>query len=360
MALNVYDTGNTADNFSRKDLLSWVNSKLDGAYAAIEDMCTGAAYCQFLDILYPGVVNLKRVIFTTQLEHEYIRNFKIVQNAFTDLGINKDIPVERLVKGRFQDNYEFLSWFKKFFEANDDNRPYNASEARFGNPLRSEYSRQSTAEEHRTDESNTRPVHTPEVRSSRQPKRHLEVNKRSRIVPHFESDANTETMDAETDSLPTSANMVNVHLKAGQRIVATTPESSGGEGVQSGSGIKPPSASILRRIPDASKPKKDRPKVKGGRVSRDTGRIKRRTEMEELVLIGLKIEELYLSVEAVENERDFYYRKLVNVENWCSNQKNRKLVESLHNVLYSEDDDGILTLGEGEELRDDVSAVDGQ
>ena len=28
------------------------------------------------------------------------------------------IPVERLVKGRFQDNFEFVQWFKKFFDAN--------------------------------------------------------------------------------------------------------------------------------------------------------------------------------------------------------------------------------------------------
>ena len=28
------------------------------------------------------------------------------------------IPVERLIKGRFQDNFEFVQWFKKFFDAN--------------------------------------------------------------------------------------------------------------------------------------------------------------------------------------------------------------------------------------------------
>lgn len=28
------------------------------------------------------------------------------------------VPIDRLVKGRFQDNFEFLQWFKKFFDAN--------------------------------------------------------------------------------------------------------------------------------------------------------------------------------------------------------------------------------------------------
>lgn len=35
-----------------------------------------------------------------------------------------------MIKGRFQDNFEFLQWFKKFFDANYDGREYDAFEAR--------------------------------------------------------------------------------------------------------------------------------------------------------------------------------------------------------------------------------------
>lgn len=42
------------------------------------------------------------------------------------------IPVDKLIKGRFQDNFEFLQWFKKFFDANYDGREYEALEARGG------------------------------------------------------------------------------------------------------------------------------------------------------------------------------------------------------------------------------------
>jgi microtubule-associated protein, RP/EB family len=45
------------------------------------------------------------------------------------------IPVDKLIKGRFQDNFEFLQWFKKFFDANYDGREYDANEARFGTML---------------------------------------------------------------------------------------------------------------------------------------------------------------------------------------------------------------------------------
>lgn len=45
------------------------------------------------------------------------------------------IPVDKLIKGRFQDNFEFLQWFKKFFDANYDGREYEAFDARGCIPL---------------------------------------------------------------------------------------------------------------------------------------------------------------------------------------------------------------------------------
>lgn len=43
--------------------------------------------------------------------------------------------MDKLIKGRFQDNFEFLQWFKKFFDANYDGREYEAYEARGYMPL---------------------------------------------------------------------------------------------------------------------------------------------------------------------------------------------------------------------------------
>ena len=37
------------------------------------------------------------------------------------------VPVDRLVKGRFQDNFEFVQWFKKFFDANYDGGGYEVT-----------------------------------------------------------------------------------------------------------------------------------------------------------------------------------------------------------------------------------------
>lgn len=50
---------------------------------------TGAAYCQFMDMLFPGCIPLKKVKFGAKLEHEYIHNFKILQAAFKRMGVDK-------------------------------------------------------------------------------------------------------------------------------------------------------------------------------------------------------------------------------------------------------------------------------
>jgi len=129
-AVNVYSTSVTTDNLSRHDMLAWVNDCLSAKYVKIEELCSGSAYCQFMDMLFPGSVQLKKVKFKTQLEHEYIQNFKVLQASFKRMSVDKIVPVDRLIKGRFQDNFEFVQWFKKFFDANYDGAPYDAVGAR--------------------------------------------------------------------------------------------------------------------------------------------------------------------------------------------------------------------------------------
>ncbi|KFV08430.1 Microtubule-associated protein RP/EB family member 2, partial [Tauraco erythrolophus] len=111
-------------------------------------LVTGAAYCQFMDMLFPGCISLKKVKFQAKLEHEYIHNFKLLQASFKRMNVDKVIPVEKLVKGRFQDNLDFIQWFKKFFDANYDGKEYDPVEARQGQfnlPKKSHHANSPTA-----------------------------------------------------------------------------------------------------------------------------------------------------------------------------------------------------------------------
>ena len=59
----------------------------------------------------------------SQQQHRHLLVIFIIQQI---------IPIDKLIKGRFQDNFEFLQWFKKFFDANYDGHDYDASGAREG------------------------------------------------------------------------------------------------------------------------------------------------------------------------------------------------------------------------------------
>nr|XP_029479321.1 microtubule-associated protein RP/EB family member 2-like isoform X2 [Oncorhynchus nerka] len=103
MAVNVYSTSITQETMSRHDITAWVNDLLGLNYTKVEQLSSGAAYCQFMDLLFPGCVSLKKII-----------------------------PVEKLVKARFQDNLDFIQWFKRFFDANYDGKDYDPLQARQG------------------------------------------------------------------------------------------------------------------------------------------------------------------------------------------------------------------------------------
>ena len=53
----------------RHDMLAWVNDCLQAQLAKIEELCTGAAYCQFMDMLFPGTSRPLNGLCQTQFKH---------------------------------------------------------------------------------------------------------------------------------------------------------------------------------------------------------------------------------------------------------------------------------------------------
>lgn len=54
-----------------------------------------------MDMLFPGSVPMKRVKFRTNLEHEYIQNFKILQGAFKKMNVDKVSERDEIVYNSF-------------------------------------------------------------------------------------------------------------------------------------------------------------------------------------------------------------------------------------------------------------------
>ena len=53
-AVNVFSTSVSTDNLSRQDLINWVNEHLQLNLTKVEQLCTGAVYCQLMHMMFDG------------------------------------------------------------------------------------------------------------------------------------------------------------------------------------------------------------------------------------------------------------------------------------------------------------------
>lgn len=59
-----------------------------------------------------------------------INNYKLLQAAFARAGIDKPVEVNKLVRAKYQDNLEFMQWFKALYDSRLPIDGYDAIRAR--------------------------------------------------------------------------------------------------------------------------------------------------------------------------------------------------------------------------------------
>lgn len=83
---------------------------------------------------------MHKVNWMAKSDHEFIPNYKVLQSAFDRNDIQKHIPVDQLIRAKYQDNLEMLQWMKCHWEREagngmDEDRTYDPHRAREGKPL---------------------------------------------------------------------------------------------------------------------------------------------------------------------------------------------------------------------------------
>lgn len=114
----------------RKEILEWINETLAVGLTKIEATASGAIGCALIDAYFPNVLPMAKVNWEAKSDYEFMNNYKLLQAAFTKLNIGKTPDIEKLSRGKYQDNLEFMQWFKGFCSTQSIAEGYDAVAAR--------------------------------------------------------------------------------------------------------------------------------------------------------------------------------------------------------------------------------------
>ncbi|KAK9515250.1 hypothetical protein VZT92_025911 [Zoarces viviparus] len=186
------------------ELLAWLNETLQTSFTEVEQICTGAAYCQMMDWLFPKSMDLSRVQFQSNNAMDTIHNYSLLHAAFRKVGVVRCIPTGPLMKKDAAVALTFLHWFKTFFDRNiNRNRKYNPLEARGGRsmvPDSDDHSSQAPPQKQQI--SVKADGNTAEEPTTEKPTEHL--NKNADVIVLISDDDDDLTVELETKKMETT------------------------------------------------------------------------------------------------------------------------------------------------------------
>lgn len=269
----------------RGELLEWVNNLLCVSYDKVEDTSNGAAFCQIIDAIHPGTVNLGRVNFNAITEAEMIENYKVLQDAFDKNGITQYIDVATLCKGKYMAALELFQWIHAYFEQQGASNEYD------GAARRKQY-------------------------------RCKDPGQRARMINKKPAGMARRKDGVQVAAAPLKAKPGHIPGAPESKVEKAAPPARAQKKVAD----EPPSG---RPGKAAAAPKADASRPAVGGSAEDSKTIKN---------LKKQITELQEEVEQMNQERDFYYEKLRKIEDYCQDHENGTHVKNILDLLYEADE----------------------
>ena len=100
----------------RSELLNWVNKTVESDYVRIEDLSDGVGFCQIIDAFFKNVnreMNTLKLNAINEIELKQ-KNLSLLNSLLGTTGSIKQIDPNKLAKGLFSINLEFLQYLFDF------------------------------------------------------------------------------------------------------------------------------------------------------------------------------------------------------------------------------------------------------
>ena len=280
--------------------------------------CKGAVACQLTEYLFPGSIPMNRINWGTKNSYEYVQNYKLLQAAFSKNRVQKYVDVDKLIRGKYQDNLEFCQWLKAFHDQQQIHgilrEDYDPSAARSKGKGAKRIKEHLSASGTKTT-SRSRRI-TPSRNHNRKPT--------SGPPRKMTSTAKESTKTKSMKNNPIDSKRNQSRTKSQKENVSTAMNSQNPVANKS-------------NFPDS--------------IVADAGLIKKNADL------ASKNAELELTLAEIEKERDFYFEKLRDVEILLQVHEENKesdkelgtdeLLKDIFKVLYATTDDKVVVDDDG-------------
>ncbi|GMF30903.1 unnamed protein product [[Candida] boidinii] len=291
---------------SRSELLEWINVTFDLNYTKVEQCGNGAAYCLIFQSIFNDLPISKLKLQTNQ-DYQTLNNYKILQSGFNKHRISREVPVDRLMKCRLQDNLEFLQWMSKLWSDNNGGS-IDTSNMSISNDSTNNLSNVNSRERTTSKLSNRKPLSN-SIASSTSTRKVSGSSLSSNRLRNTSNSTPSSTTSNPTRSRVTPGSTTSSSIGVRSRVGASSLISN----------KKTTTTSSLSSQRQQQQQQQQQQQVQSSELVNEIETLKSNNNE-----ILQELQEYKLTTEGLETERNFYFNKLRDIEIICQNLSDKR------------------------------------